>query len=191
MVLGGVPEPNAITGRAVRPDTHEQVVHGTHDLAVVEGGLSQSNGSGRTPSCQDLGHERRQVPDAERQQRSVPTMRVRVHADEGLAVEVLEGVGDHAVLAQGNNHVPRPKDEVGHETTFEDLHPPPLGQQPLGFASGEPVRLILALIIGEIGPQMFHIESGLGHRVETRSQFRQAARADDQDDFGFCVRLHS
>ena len=179
-----------IAGRGVRLRADEEVVHRQQGLAVRELRLGHRHRLDVAPVAQHVRQQQRQVAGLEGQQDAVPAEGVRIDADDGLAVEVLEGVGHQPVLAQGDDDVVAGEDEVGQEAALDHL------EATVGFqccrheAQRLLVGLVLALVVGEVGAQVLQVEAGLGHRVVLRDQVLQPGAARDQDELAFTGRAH-
>jgi len=135
-------------------------------------------------------------------------LRVGIHGDDRLAVQVFGGVDDKAVNPDGDDEVGRGEEEVREETAFDGLD---FGEGFEGLVQGFDggvIGVVLAFIKGEgigmpsigmpgvvfslairrvfagaVPGALVDVEPGLRFGVETFDQPLQAGFAGDEDDF--------
>src|SRR5207249_12207343 len=107
MGLAGLAAADYVAGRAVRFEADEQVVYGIHHLAIVEGGFGHGDGFDWALACEDFGDELGQIRYLKWKQLAVPAAGIRIYPDDLLAVQIFEGVGDQAVLAERDDQIIR------------------------------------------------------------------------------------
>jgi hypothetical protein len=131
------------------------------------------------------------VFDGERQEHAVPARGVGVDADDGPRVGVLDGVGDEPVLAEHDDGVVRPEDEVGEKLPAQGLEPAERAEGGLGPGHRAPVDGVLALVVGEVCPEVLDVELSLRDRVEARDQFFEPRRPRDEDELVLGQTIHN
>src|ERR1051326_3448728 len=120
----------------------------------------------------------------------IPTRRVWIDANDGLAVQILQGICDETVLPQRDDSIVRREDEVWKKAAIDGLHAAQASEQLLRFNKRAVIRFVLAQVIREICPLVLDVEARLADGIEPNHQFSQARRARDEDDFVVGQAVH-
>src|SRR6185312_3430330 len=190
LVLPAAVDFNRVPGRGVTPRADEKVVHAVEDLPRVQIRLRHRDPADTPHFEEHVRHHRLELLRRERQQDPLPSRRIGIDADHPLIVEILEHVGDQAVLAEDDDEIRFAEDEVGNEGPVHDMNAPEPREDALGLLHRALVRPVFPLVIVEVRSQVLNIEPRLGLRVETGDELVQTGMADDQDDLVFGQAVH-
>jgi hypothetical protein len=174
-----------VAGRHVRALPHEEIVDREQALSVVQAGDGHGHFLVWSRPPHDVGKHGGQIASLKGQEHAVPAVRRGIEPHQRLAGQVLEGIGDHAVLADGEDDVLGAEEEVGQEGPVQHVGPAVAAQAFPGRGQAGVVLAPFPFVVREVRAQVLDVEPRLPHGVEAHQQLLKAGLPLDQDQPAF------